>query len=61
MSFIRAKENFTAASQSSSEEERVLAILADGLLELTKSLQRQLADMDTRLKSIESKVRSLSR
>jgi hypothetical protein len=57
MSFKTAKDHFEAASQDAPtpfEKE-----LATGLLELTKTLQREISDMESRLRTIESEVKRL--
>lgn len=57
MSFKTAKDHLEAAAddaQTQFEKE-----LAAGLLELTKTLQREISDMESRLRTIESEVRRL--
>lgn len=57
MSFKTAKDHFEAAAEQARDpgaEE-----LAKGLIELTKVLQREIADMASRLRTMESKINHL--
>lgn len=57
MSFKTAKDHFEAAAEQASNpgtEE-----IAKGLIELTKVLQREISDMESRLRTIESKINHL--
>lgn len=57
MSFKTAKDHFEAAANDA--QTQFEKDLAAGLLELTKTMQREISDMESRLRTIESKINHL--
>lgn len=57
MSFKTAKDHFEAAAEQASDPG--VEELSKGLIELTKVLQREIADMASRLRTMESKINHL--
>lgn len=57
MSFQTAKTHFQKAASTTEDEAQ--REIAEGLAELAKTLQRELQDFDSRIRSIEQQVRHL--
>lgn len=57
MSFKTAKDHFEAAAQDA--QTQFEKELVAGLIELTRTLQREISEQESRLRTIESEVRRL--
>lgn len=61
MTFKTAREKFEELKeQASNNEDEAMQLLADGMLDLTKSLQSALRDMQSKLDTVSQRVGRLS-